>query len=1149
MNIRPKITIGLDLGTASVGWAILEQKSQKIIDMGVRLFSDDSLQKSNQDRRENRSTRRLIRRKKVRLQDLIKLLIKYQIVKDDQEFNDFINRKIFKDDDLKQQISIVELKLAGLKTKLTNWQLVKVLYHYLKHRGKFNDVVFNDQADEQKLTNLTLNLYNPNLLPSENQYQSYLKSDQTIGQLVNYAITNQAWQNEISLLLKQQDLDQNFIDEYLKLFARKRAYWEGPGSEKSYSPYGRFDEDGNWLGGNLWDTKIAKDTYLPNEKRHLKRAPLSELYNLLNQLATVLVVDQTDEDFQTRHLDEKEKWMIIANQAYTTSAIKKLLKLKLIVNPSILYNIKDVKKDFEINKDIMKTTKVMIKQLSLIGFDFKNHLLNLDDYLKLDDIFYQISQWQDDENRTKQWKIISDHYHVPISDETITNLNKLPIWTNGTAALSKLTMQSFIEFALCVDGIGVEQMTYFSHHFAKSAQTIKQQKYLDRNYFVNSFLPPVVQKSIKNAIDVINALIKKYANQYLIDQIVIELARELNSNVNRRRIESNQLRAQKNYLKLLKEVGLDRNLNASDKEKLILWKDQCGIDLYDGQTINLKIDKNSKTIDWSGYEVDHIIPYSKCFKDAKINKILTKTNHNQLKANLTPYQWMQKGDFEQLQRRVEHLIANISDRDLKSYWEVKARDYLLNTKVDLESGFINSQLNDTRYATRLLFNYLKGFFKTNPYWCDQDEKPLVKVKNLNGQVTSYVRYQILNQCNQGDHLIKNRYLFWHHAIDAAILAWTMTSFKIPYLNTTIRERKINWTDGTISFSNYKIHRDLVIAFKKQLDKWSDYENEAFKIKFSRQLKRKNNFAFSNQTLYTYKIIDDRPYQTYRVDLKTLTVEQGKKYFDPEGKNYQDVLTFKDKNLREQLLKIWNQYCLVDHQIGDPITSTNNHCPFQAYFDSKQVQNFLSAKGIDVNYLNSRKIPILWTTKNQKVHWVEAITCVNKSPKNLDKVILNHKQNNRSFYDSINCNGYRIYANQAGEPVVVYLSILNQKIINQKAVVDEDKLKQMLDDLNVVNRDHYSQFINGSYLINDYGDLFYIAGGSQAKSKLLIKPVAMNSYFVREFTKWKDAPKRGKIENGKVSGEQWQMGIKEVVKLFKKCQVDILGNVKKIEKIL
>lgn len=279
MNIRPKITIGLDLGTASVGWAILEQKSQKIIDMGVRLFSDDSLQKSNQDRRENRSTRRLIRRKKVRLQDLIKLLIKYQIVKDDQEFNDFINRKIFKDDDLKQQISIVELKLAGLKTKLTNWQLVKVLYHYLKHRGKFNDVVFNDQADEQKLTNLTLNLYNPNLLPSENQYQSYLKSDQTIGQLVNYAITNQAWQNEISLLLKQQDLDQNFIDEYLKLFARKRAYWEGPGSEKSYSPYGRFDEDGNWLGGNLWDTKIAKDTYLPNEKRHLKRALLSELYN------------------------------------------------------------------------------------------------------------------------------------------------------------------------------------------------------------------------------------------------------------------------------------------------------------------------------------------------------------------------------------------------------------------------------------------------------------------------------------------------------------------------------------------------------------------------------------------------------------------------------------------------------------------------------------------------------------------------------------------------------------------------------------------------------------------------------------------------------------------------------------------------------
>lgn len=60
-NKKEKINIGLDIGVASVGWAILNNDSE-IIDMGSRLFKDAAEEKdgslANQKRRSARHMRR-----------------------------------------------------------------------------------------------------------------------------------------------------------------------------------------------------------------------------------------------------------------------------------------------------------------------------------------------------------------------------------------------------------------------------------------------------------------------------------------------------------------------------------------------------------------------------------------------------------------------------------------------------------------------------------------------------------------------------------------------------------------------------------------------------------------------------------------------------------------------------------------------------------------------------------------------------------------------------------------------------------------------------------------------------------------------------------------------------------------------------------
>ena len=85
-----KYSIGLDIGTTSVGWAIVDEKTFKIIKKGnkrqsmwgVRLF-DEAL--SAKDRRNYRSTRRRYERRRQRIKQLQEIF-KDEINKVDKDF-------------------------------------------------------------------------------------------------------------------------------------------------------------------------------------------------------------------------------------------------------------------------------------------------------------------------------------------------------------------------------------------------------------------------------------------------------------------------------------------------------------------------------------------------------------------------------------------------------------------------------------------------------------------------------------------------------------------------------------------------------------------------------------------------------------------------------------------------------------------------------------------------------------------------------------------------------------------------------------------------------------------------------------------------------------------------------------------------------
>lgn len=67
-----KYIVSLDIGVASVGWAIIDREKEKVIESGVNLFPEATAAE-NQMRREMRQARRMKRRQKARISDFNKL--------------------------------------------------------------------------------------------------------------------------------------------------------------------------------------------------------------------------------------------------------------------------------------------------------------------------------------------------------------------------------------------------------------------------------------------------------------------------------------------------------------------------------------------------------------------------------------------------------------------------------------------------------------------------------------------------------------------------------------------------------------------------------------------------------------------------------------------------------------------------------------------------------------------------------------------------------------------------------------------------------------------------------------------------------------------------------------------------------------------
>jgi CRISPR-associated endonuclease Csn1 len=276
---------------------------------------------------------------------------------------------------------------------------------------------------------------------------------------------------------------------------------------------------------------------------------------------------------------------------------------------------------------------------------------------------------------------------------------------------------------------------------------------------------PTVHIGLNQLRRVVNALIDLYGPP---TQVVLELARELKQTKdqkdkarreNRKNGEANRRRAED-------LDAADLPVTPQNLRLYRLWEDLGPLPrvcTYTGRVMSFD-DVFSDRV-----EIEHILPFSRTLDDSMANKTLAYRDANRGKRNLTPEEadWSSSvGGYDAIQQRAAALPHNKRWRFLPGAME---------RFEDKERGFLDRQLNETRYLSRLAREYVGKVADPDNVWV------------VTGQLTALLRARWgLNFSN-----VKNRDNHRHHAIDAATVGVTDRSL-LNELATRAGRRE--WTD-------------------------------------------------------------------------------------------------------------------------------------------------------------------------------------------------------------------------------------------------------------------------------------------------------------------------------------------------------------------
>ena len=708
-------TLGLDLGSSSVGWAMIAADGGTFenglpVLAGVRVFPEgvqdmntSKEQPRGQARREARGQRRTHYRRRQRRQELLAVLREAGMLPRKREA---LDRLLATDP--------YPLRASGLDGKLPLQQFARVLYHICQRRGFKSNRKQGKAAEDGKVRKATAQLQEDITQAQCRTLGEYLKGlaeapdHRNDAQRVRNRYTLRAmFEHEFEALWTAQgQFHVDVLTDELKEKVHRAIFHQRPL---------RFDPD------------VIGDCELEEGEKRCPRAHwLGQEFRMLQEINLLETFDSSTGEVRKLDADERAKL------ADALRPKKKLafdeIRTVLGFHGSQTFNLEERSKRNYLagnaveaalrNRELRAWYEELPKAQREAVYDA---LTDVDDPEEMHRI--AAGEWGlTDKQADRILKTSLPKGHFRVSLKAIRNI--IPHLRSGHIYSEAKELAGY----------------------ADDREVEMQDSLPPVDEAVRHLTNPLVHRALSETRRVVNAIIRAYGKP---QDVVIELARDIKNSRQRRRdiFFDNRKHNQENEearRRLIEEfaiVGPSRD----DVIRYKLWEECNRTCVYTGRPI-------PKSKLFTEVQVEHIFPYSRSLDDSYMNKTLCYADENRRrKGNRTPYEAYHDEPelYEEIQQRVRRL-------------PYPKRRRFTQKEIDLDKC-VQRQLNDTRYISRAAVDYLRIL------GCS--------VRSVKGQTTSELRHQwgLNSVLNPGAANMKARDDHRHHAVDAAVVAMTTRS--------------------------------------------------------------------------------------------------------------------------------------------------------------------------------------------------------------------------------------------------------------------------------------------------------------------------------------------------------------------------------------
>jgi len=780
--------LGADLGTNSLGWAVIEialvdgiWTPKRIVAAGSRIFSDGREPKSGASLAGARRDARAMRRRRDRFKQRQAALVKY-----------LTSAGFFPADETERQklaaLDPYELRAKALHEPLPLTHIGRALFHLNQRRGfksnRKTDRGRNDD-DSGKIRVGVARLHEQMRDAGADTLGQFLhmrrasaKSANTIPHVRTRIVTVDAEDG------KAGDVYDFYPDRQM-LEEEFEAIWK---AQTPHHPEALTLERKEQFHEIIFhqrplkEPKIGYCTLLPPEKRLPKAHPLFQRRRLLEEVNALKVVLPGKEAVP---LGKPERDALLSKLAGKKAVAYASLRKALKLDPDARFNKesdnrKDMKGD-EVAAEMSSAKrfgKAWLGMAAETQWDVVSRLQKLESDAEAADFEawlrerHELSREQAQAVTGARLPEGYGRFGETATRALIRELQKdVVVYSEAVSRCPELGHHSdFRDGQIWQDEKGHPALPYYGailerHILPGTADPEEQDDALRIGRLTN----PTVHIGLNQLRRVLNTLIRRYGPPV---EIAIELARELKLDEERKkeintRNRENREAAEKRSKKLNELGQADKGGN---RALLKLWEELNRENVLDRRCVYTGRKISMDMLFSGAVEVDHILPFSATLDDSGGNRILCLREVNRIKRKRTPWearadlraQFGPEADWEAIAARAARL-----PKEKRWRFEPDAIH-----RFDQQGGFLARHLTDTQHLSRLAREYLSALYPekgegSSHVWVSPGRltEMLRRAWGLNHHLPDH---NLIGQANQP----KNRKDHRHHAIDAIVVAVT-----------------------------------------------------------------------------------------------------------------------------------------------------------------------------------------------------------------------------------------------------------------------------------------------------------------------------------------------------------------------------------------